>query len=297
MADEAPLSEPDPLRQMQAWLQSVIMHPGGVLAGVRGAPAQQIFPAAAADLESVIEPSRQLSSEARLEIYSRAYFARLCECLQAEFLMLSRAVGEDLFVEFAAEYLAQFPSQSYTLGQLGARFVQFLRDTRTAAAAPLAEPWPACLIELAELEWNFNEVFDGPGSEDEPSLDAQALQQLTPTAWMASRWICAPDLRLLHFTYPAHEYWRALRADPETLPPAPRETWLAVHRRAYAVRHQPLSPLGYAILSALMAGESIGDALAGAENLLPPDADEAAPLLGQLFAGWAAEGFFLRPAA
>ncbi|MCY2967016.1 MAG: putative DNA-binding domain-containing protein, partial [Planctomycetota bacterium] len=44
-----------------------------------------------------VAPSRALSSEERLEIYQRAYVARLIEVLREEYSVLCRAFGTNLF--------------------------------------------------------------------------------------------------------------------------------------------------------------------------------------------------------
>ena len=286
------------LSQLQTWLQSVIMHPGGVVEGIRDEGTQRSLAIEPEQIESVIDRSHNLTSVERLEIYARAYYARLIECLQAQFPMLARAVGDDLFGAFAVDYLRRYPSQSYTLGELGSRFVRFLQETRPneQAAIDAAEnedaPWPDFLIDLAELEWHFSEVFDGPGAEQEPPLDANALAAIPPDRWAAARLTCVPCLRLVEMRYPVHLYWRALRDHEEAVPPLPAETWLAISRRNYIVRHLELSRPAFMILGGLQTGLTVGEAIGHAANALPADADSAVADLQAWFAQWSGEGFF-----
>ena len=60
------------LTQIQRWMQSVIMHPGGVLRGIQADEARAHINLQPADIESVISPSQHQNSVERLEIYARA---------------------------------------------------------------------------------------------------------------------------------------------------------------------------------------------------------------------------------
>src|SRR5262245_29052096 len=131
-------------------MQAVITHPAGVDAGLSAPEAQSHIVTSPSDVEEIIEPSRRQSSIERLEVYANAYYARLIECLQAEFPVFRQTVGDDLFAEFGVDYLGRYPSQSYTLGELSARFVSFLTDTKPTTQD--AADWSDFLIDLAHLE-------------------------------------------------------------------------------------------------------------------------------------------------
>lgn len=284
-----------PLSQLQAWMQSVLMHPGGTVEGIAGSPAQQHLAIAASDLESVVTRSRQLSAMDRLEIYARAYYARLLECLRSEFPVLAKAMGEDCFDDFAIDYLQRYPSQSYTLSELGARFAQFLEETRPPAADGDPIDWPELLIDLTRLEWTFNEVFDGPGVENQRLLDPDSLRVIPPAQWSKIRLIPVPCLRLLCFRFPVHRYYRALRDDDDVVPPAAATTFLAVTRRDFICRHCELDQDEFELLSLLVSGEKLERAIASAARKQPSaEADSFSDRLHQWFRRWSAEGFFLR---
>ena len=65
-------------------MQAVVMHPEGAEAGLRARRAIALLPEAARDLESVVLPSKKLTSTERLEIYAHMYYARLVEVVEAE---------------------------------------------------------------------------------------------------------------------------------------------------------------------------------------------------------------------
>lgn len=269
-----------------------MMHPGGVVEGIQAEAACQHIDLTPAAVDSVICPSREQTSVQRLEIYAHAYYARLLECLQAEFPMTSRAIGADLFDEFAVDYLQQWPSQSYTLDQLGARFARFLAETRPAADDDDVS-WLDFLPDLAALEWHFAEVFDGPGAERLELLDPRQLASIGPDRWADVRLTCVPCLRIVEFDFPVQEYYLALRRGEEPLPPERRATRLAITRRDYVVRHRPLAEQEAAILRALHAGTSIGEAI---EPAMPHTETELPAFAAQLqawFRLWSSEGYFL----
>lgn len=282
-----------PLAVIQRWMQAIIAHPGGAGEGMQSLAAQQCIPLSLADVESVISPSRSLTGLYRLEIYARAYYARLLECLREEFPVLLKAMGEELFDEFAVDYLQKYPPRSYTLAELGRDFARFLRETRPASASRDDNAWPDFLIELAQLEWNFNDVFDGPGCEEARPLDADWLRGISADRWDSLVLVPAPCLRLLVFRYAVHRYYSSLRKGEGPVPPERVETFLAVTRQDYVVRHYEISGMQYELLSMLMAGQRLGAAIASL--FAGTDGDEArvADQLPDWFRRWSAEGFFV----
>jgi hypothetical protein len=262
------------LEAIQRWMQ-------GVIVNAAAAPADE------EELRRTLTRSRQLTAAERLAIYHNAYHARLLECLREEFPILRQALGEETFDAFAFGYLVAYPSRSYTLTQLGARFAHFLTETcpidSDADGAPAG--WAAFVIDLATLELTFSEVFDGRGVEGEPLFDAAALAAISTERWLQTRLMPVPCLRLLRLRTPAHEYYSAARDGREPAPPAPRDTFLAVTRREYVVRHHPLHPAEFTVLEALVAGRTVGEAIETAAAL-------SAALLGGWFQRWAANGFF-----
>jgi hypothetical protein len=278
------------LSQIQRWMQAVITHPGGAEQGLDSDEARAELDVLPADVEQVISPSQQQSSLERLAIYAQAYFARLLECLRAEFPMTVEAIGEELFDEFAVEYLRRHPSQSYTLDRLGASFAQFLAETRPRSDDE-DHSWLDFLPDLARLEWYIAEVFDGPGAEQLTRLSHDELTTIPPESWSDIRLVSVPCLRIVKFAFPIDAYYRALRAKEEPLPPARGTTWLAITRRDYVVRHYPLSEAEATLLSGLVAGRPLGESI---ERAAPADGDFdrfAAQLRGW-FHHWSAEGFF-----
>ena len=297
-----------PLAKVQRWMQSVIMHPDGVAAGLDSEAARRHIDVPPEQVEQVISPSQALSSVERLAIYANAYYARLLECLGEEFPVLKQTLGEETFDAFAFGYLQSYPSRSYTLNRLGANFAAFLAETRPAgsdditdASNPevdtltlLSPDWPDFLIDLATLEWTFSQVFDGPGVEREPLLEATELRNIGIDRWPSSRIETVPCLKLLELRFPVNAYYTAARKGE--LPPLPEQArnWLAVNRRDYIVRRHEISEPQFVLLTALVEGKTIGAAIERVLELPDANVDQLASQLRTWFHDWAAEGFFRR---
>jgi hypothetical protein len=287
--------QPYSFEQLQRWMQNVIMHPGGVEFGAASDAARQYVCVEQDELESVIAPSQALSGAQRLEIYAQAYYARLIECLRAEYAMLLRAIGEELFDQFAVDFLQRYPSTSYTLSDLGARFPDYLRETRPTSGGDDTSnenAWPDFLIDLAALERTYAEVFDGPGVEDVEPITASALAEVLPDQWGSTRLTPAPCLRLMTLDYPVHRYYRQLRKNEEAIPPAPQTTHLAITRRDYTVRPLDVELNEHELLASLIGGDSLGDAITHAATQFE-DLEQLAAKLPIWFQRWMAERFFI----
>lgn len=282
------------LDEVERWLQTCIMHPLGIEEGIASAEARGLIDVEQQEAEQVVTRSKALTAIERLSIYSYAYSARLVECLREEFPVLRHALGDETFDCFAIDYLRRYPSRSYTLTQLGSRFPSYLAETRPEhdLGDTLPADWPDFLIDLATLELTFSEVFDGPGVEGERLLDAEQLSQTPPQRLWEARLVGVSCLRLLRLRYRVHRYLSAVRRGEEPLPPDAADTWLAVTRRQYVVRHYELSRPAYELLRSLLAGETVGHAIGCAAEAAGSDVERLANDLTTWFHQWAAEDFF-----
>ncbi|OYV86422.1 MAG: hypothetical protein B7Z73_11765, partial [Planctomycetia bacterium 21-64-5] len=279
---------------LQRWMQAVITHPDGVAAGTASDEARQHVAAQSNDCEAVIGRSRALTSVERLSIYHNAYFARLLECMRSIYPMVARTVGDEAFDALAVGYLHACPSRSYTLDRLGDDFPRFLDETRPDRdeAGQPTEPWPDFLMELARLERAIGDVFDGPGTENKPTLNAEQLLAVDADLWPTLRLAPAPCLRTLAFRFPVNDYFTALRertadADPPEFPPS-APSWLALSRRDFVVRRHALERPQYTLLTALVDGQTIGAAIEQIAADATIDFDTLAAQLRDWFHTWTA---------
>ena len=289
------MTDSSPLNTIQRWLQAVITHPDGVRAGVDSPTARQLVEVTQSNVEQVIHPSREMTSLDRLQIYGRAYFGRLLECLAAQFPAVRHAVGEEGFNGLAFGYLVDHPSKSYSLSTLGSSFDEYLtatRPPRSDETDPDKPDFADFLIELARLERVYAEVFDGPGPERSPDLNASELAGLSPQEFADSRLIFHSCVRLLTLRFPVHEYATAIRRGLEPTSPVARPIHLVVTRRDYIVRRFEVTKPQFQLLTSLMGGETVGAALI---QLLAEPTTEAETLQADLqswFREWSAAPLF-----
>lgn len=287
------------LTAIQRWVQAVITHPDGVEEGIASDEARSLIGVEPESCDSVIGRSRRLTSLERLAIYQNAYFARLLECMRSIYPMLLRAIGEEAFDALAVGYLHACPSRSYTLDQLGEEFPRFLDQTRPDRdeSGKTTEEWPDFLKELAELEWAIGKVFDGPGTEGQATLAAEQLAAVDPADWPRLRLTPSACLRTMAFRFPVNEYFTTLRslahdADPQEFPGS-EASWLALSRRDFVVRRHALDCRQYELLTALIDGQTVGEAIERVANDPAVDFDELAAQLREWFHTWTAAGFFV----
>ena len=277
------------LERTQLWMQSVISHPAGIEAGIVESTAQKCFDLVPSELEMIVTRSKRLLAAERLAVYHNAYYARLMDCLREEFPVFLRTVGEEVFDAFAAGFLVEHPSRSYTLADLGASFPQYLVESRPAEEA---DQWSDFLIDLARLERAINEVFDGPGQETDPQIDPIKFNEIPVGFLPDTRIELALSLRLLTLKYPLHDFYRAVRKEESASPPAASITYLALHRRDYVVQMIELTAGHFELLDGLLRDLPIGQAIEKAYTSLDVAPEAMPAYLQDLFCRWASQGFF-----
>lgn len=284
------------LDHLQRWMQAVITHPGGIEAGAASGLARTALgEEGPVTLDSIVLRSRRLGSADRLRVYGNAYFARLLECLRAEFPAMVKALGEEAFDGLAFGYLLEHPSASYTLSRLAAELPGHLARTRPPRDADLTDNNPDFadfLIDLATLERTYSEVFDGPGPEQTDSLNASDVEGLTADQFAAARLVLHDCVRLLTLRFPVHEFASAVRQGRETDFPVARPTRLVVTRRDYIVRRIEVTPPQFELLAALQRGDSLGAALLPLQPSDGADVSQLAADLRRWFFEWSAAPLF-----
>src|SRR5437667_6753581 len=273
-------------------MQAVITEPAGVQGGLASEAARQYIGISGDDLEQVVTRSHSLTAAGRLAIYCHSYFARLQECLRAEFPVLLHALGEELFNLFTVEYLKVYPSRSYTLNQLGENFPRYLAETRPDGDAPPSarESWPDFIIDLATLERAFSKVSDGPGVEGRQVLDANQL--LAIGQLHNARFLPVVCLKLLSFRYPVSQYFRAVRNREDPALPQATDTFLAMTRRSYTVLIHELTGQQYDLLRALVAGQTLNQGVDALAKTTGDDSQNLIPTALDWIEDWANKGFF-----
>jgi hypothetical protein len=243
---------PFSLAMVQQWMQSMLMGNGAEMPG-NERPL----------INDIVNASSRLSAARHFNIYQGSYIARLRECMRTQFATLAYALGTELFDAFTDQYLATYPSGSYTLNELGKRFASFLRETRPDAGQEHKEDWPDFMIELAEFEFSVSLIFDEAANENSVIADNATADELL---------VLSPVFHLFKHSYPVTAYYLdyANKKEPEL--PFARQSYCVVTRQNYRLGLFVIKPAQHYFLSLLQKGVAIPLALrevAGKYDLAP----------------------------
>jgi hypothetical protein len=251
--------------------------------------------------EEFVKPNNRLTSVERLEIYARSYWFRVLDCLYDDYPGLRAVLGERRFMKLATAFLAQFPSASFTLRNLGSRLPEFI-EKEPAFCGPHA----ALAADMARFEWAQVVAFDGP---ELPPLTQDDVLDGGPDRLRVA---LQPYVTVLECAYPVDEFVLALKKSGlrgeasnaiSSMPrhkraarprlPRPGKTRVAVHRQDGMLYFKRLDPEAYAILTALRDGRTLAAACAGALRDADPAIDWAARVR-EWFQNWQSLGWFCR---
>jgi len=252
------------------------------------------------EAEAIIRPNDRLTSFERLEIYNRQYWFRLYSCFEEDFPGLQAILGRAKFDALMRAYLTDCPSESFTLRNLGSRLDAWLADH-----PEFVRPHAELALDMVRLEWAHIETFD---SEERLHLAAEHLAAIGEDSILRLQ----PYLRVLALSYPVDDLLLQVRNEDgssagsannasaarrrthvrRVAALAPKPIWLAVHRLENTVWYKPLSQEEFNLLSALLAGRTLGQAIdfAFASSAMPDSGRNA--FLQETFADWAMLGWF-----
>jgi len=247
---------------------------------------------------SYIARNARLSSFERLEIYNRQYWFRLVTVVSEDFPALNALLGPKRFDALTLAYLAENPSTSWTLRDLGSALPAFLERHPEFSRRP-----HRLAVDVARLEWAYVEAFDGKRLDPVTAEDAGSVGP-------DSRLLLQPHLQLLELSYPVDNFVLAIKkGTPETdivssaaaqrgmrtrmkLPAMKRQhIYLAVHRFEDSVYYRRIARETFLLLKALRAGASVAEAATQAFRKTKLTAGWQAELLRESFAhaselGW-----------
>ena len=289
------------LLDIQRRMAAVVMHP---LTRAETMPRRRRDGATkTAEAEAIIRPNDRLTSFERLEIYNRQYWFRLYGCFEEDFPGLQAILGRAKFDALSRAYLTDCPSQSFTLRNLGSRLESWL-----IGHPEFIQPHAALALDMVRLEWAHIEAFD---SEEKPRLAAKDLAAIGEDSKLSLQ----PYLRLLALSYPVEDLLLQVRNETGSTDSSsnnasaarkrkhvrhfaalqPRPVWLAVHRLENTVWYKPIAQEEFRLLSALLAGETLGQAIEVAFDDSSLADEQRLDFLQAAFANWAALGWFTQP--
>jgi hypothetical protein len=129
------IPESPALAMQQAWFARAVM-----------TPESEAAPKGAGDADRLLIAGPRLGAQERLEVYRRAYHARLIECLADDYPALESALGADAFDALCRAYIERHPSRGSNLNAYGQAMAAFCRESGAC-------PESAFAADLATLEW------------------------------------------------------------------------------------------------------------------------------------------------
>jgi hypothetical protein len=262
---------------------------------------------AMADVASeFIKPNDRLSSFERLEIYNRQYWFRVLDCLYDDYPGLRVVVGERKFMKLARAYLERYPSDSYTLRDLGNRLEQFLHDEPNWSA-----PHQELALDMVRFEWAQVVAFDGPAREP---ITPDDILDAPPNKLKLG---LQPYLTLLELDFEVDDFLIAVRKrDSDVLRgeasnamnaapkahtrrkrvrlPKRAKVYLAVHRHDNILYYKRLERDAFAILQLLGRGLTVEEACVEAVAQSSRTEVQWSEQIKEWFDTWSMLGWFCR---
>jgi len=253
-----------------------------------------------------IKPNERLTSFERLEIYNRQYWFRVLTGISDDFPGLRAVLGEKRFDRLSAAYLAECPSQSYTMRNLGSRLPAWIEKNPR-----FVRPHARAALDMALLEWAQVVAYDGP--QETPLQPQDLAEGFDPGMKLRIQ----PYIGLLALRYPVDDLLLEVNKETEDGEAAsnavagghkraslrrfrslrPQPIFLAVHRHDDSVYFRRLEPEAHGLLAALRDGKSIRAAVTDAFRKSAMPAAERVETVRDWFELWAALGWFCRPLA
>jgi hypothetical protein len=255
-----------------------------------------------AEASALIKPNDRLTSFERLEIYNRQYWFRVLSCFAEDFPGLRAIIGARRFEGLSRAYLAECPSVSFTLRNLGSQLEAWLqRNPRWI------DTNPQLALDMVRLEWAHVEAFDGLFVPPLTIADIENAEddfafQLQPYLRLLTLSFAVDDLLIEVRRYQGDSSTASnsarlgqlrRRVRPYTLPAA-EPVYLAIHRLEDSVYYKRLEPEAFLMLQSLANRQPLEEALQQAFAETSLSETERLAVLQQWFANWAELGWFCR---
>ena len=254
-------------------------------------------------VDAIVKPNDRLSSVERLEIYSRSYWFRIISSLNEDFVGLRAVVGDQKFDALVQAYLAENPSRSFTLRNLGSRLESWLR-----ANPKYTQPHEQLALDMVRLEWADTECFD---ALEEPALTLDDIARLGEDPKLHLQ----PHVQLLDLQFPVDDLLLQIRDDEEdesdeasntfsekrsrsqlksVRKSKPKPTFVVVHRVDYSVYFKRVEPEAFRLLQAIREAKSLSEAIDAAFNPSTVSESKITELVQNWFRDWAEWKWFAR---
>lgn len=214
-------------------------------------------------------------AEGPMRVYRNTVLSGCVDALRANFPVVARLLGDEMFEAVATEYATNCPPRQAVLALYGARFPDWLEEQTWV--------WDVAYVpDVARIERHYVESLFAADAEP---LEMGALSSRDD--WLGMRLALHPATRLDWLLMPAMSIWLAQRAGHEgDLDLEWQAEGVLLTRPSLEVLPTRLSRAGHRFLFGIRLGESVGDA-AIASGSLYPETD-----IGSLFTSLVNAGAF-----
>lgn len=230
------------------------------------------------NLPSAIGPAvhseGRISAGHRLHIYHNAYRVRLLENLRDAYEKTWIYLGDETFESTARAFIESHPPSHRNLRWHGAEFPHWLTERF---------PDDLDIAELAMIDWQLRQAFDGPNATPVAASD---LAGLGPEDWARVGFQFVPTLHIAPLRFNSVAIWHAL--DQEQRPPIaevlPETSWLLVWRKGWQPHFRTVGVSEHAALRNLRDGASFAETCADLSQRFPDQ--EAARVAAESLRTW-----------
>ena len=197
--------------------------------------------------QGLIDPDGR-SAGKRFNVYRNNVAVSLTEALITAFPSIHRTLGDENFRILSGVYLRKYPPTSPLIMFYGGDMPAFLADFEPVKDLEY-------LPDLARIDLARRQSYH---AADEPAIDPQILQHLTPDALMQSRFRIASATHAMSSPWPIFSLWRKAMENTEYTETQPEDVLIARPEFDPLVILLPRG--GARLIAALQNNQTIGDA-------------------------------------
>lgn len=195
----------------------------------------------------------------RFSVYRNNVAVSLTEAMHQAFPVITKLLGPQNMDGLAGIYLRQHPPSSPLMMFYGERFPEFLADTEQLAHL-------SYLPDVARLELALRRAYHAADSQP---IAPDALATLAPEDLQQARLGFAPAMQLIRSDWPIYAIWR-FNTEDGAPKPQPGAQDALITRPDFDPAPHLLPPGGFDWITAMQAGQTIGQAFEATTARTPP---------------------------
>lgn len=193
-----------------------------------------------------------------MRVYRNTMIGGCVDALRANYPIVARLLGEEMFDAMAADHAAMCPPRTPILALYGDRFPDWLQEQAWVREVPYVP-------DVARIDRLYVESLFAADAEP-MEMDAIGGRD----DWLEMRLTLHPATRFTWLSTPSMSIWLAQREEVEgELEPDWHAEGVLLTRSALAVQPLRLDAAGHRFLSGIRLGDTVGDAAIATVSLYP----------------------------